>query len=74
MPARPIQISLDADLLGQIDSDPEVLEKGRSAFIRSAVRIYLQAKGRREIEDRLAQAYGGEADSLLKEVEALLGP
>jgi len=74
MPARPIQISLDSDLLGQIDSDPEVLEKGRSAFIRSAVRIYLQAKGRREIKDRLAQAYGGEADSLLKEVEALLGP
>ena len=73
MPARPIQISLDSDLLGQIDSDPEVLEKGRSAFIRSAVRIYLQAKGRREIEDRLAQAYCGEADSLLKEVEALMG-
>jgi metal-responsive CopG/Arc/MetJ family transcriptional regulator len=73
MPARPIHVSLDSDLLGQIDADPEVLEKGRSAFIRSAIQVYLQSKGRREIEDRLAQAYGGKADSLLREVEALMG-
>ena len=73
MSARPIQISLDSDLLGQIDSDPEALEKGRSAFIRSAVQLYLKAKERREIEVRLTQAYGREADDLLKEVDALMG-
>jgi len=73
MSARPVQISLDSDLLDQIDADSEVREKGRSAFVRSAVRIYLKAKERREIETRLVQAYSGEAGSLLDEVEALLG-
>ncbi len=73
MAVRPVQISMDNDLLGRIDSDPEVRDKGRSAFIRSAVRLYLKAKKRREIEARLAAAYGGEADALLDEIEALLG-
>jgi metal-responsive CopG/Arc/MetJ family transcriptional regulator len=73
MAARPVQISLDSDLLGQIDADPEVQEKGRSAFIRSAVQLYLKAKERREIETGLAQAYSGKAGSLLEEVEELLG-
>ena len=73
MAARPIQISIDSDLLDQIDTDPEVREKGRSAFIRSAVQLYLKAKERLEIETRLSQAYGGQADSLLEEVEALMG-
>jgi metal-responsive CopG/Arc/MetJ family transcriptional regulator len=72
MAARPVQISLDSDLLGQIDADPEAREKGRSAFIRTAVQLYLKAKERKEIETRLAQAYAGEADSLLAEVEALM--
>lgn len=72
MAARPVQISLEADLLGQIDADPEAREKGRSAFIRTAVQLYLKAKERREIETRLAQAYAGEAGSLLEEVEALM--
>jgi hypothetical protein len=63
---------MDSDLLGQIDADPEVREKGRSAFIRSAVEVYLKAKERRQIEMRLAEAYSGEAGSLLEEVEELL--
>jgi len=73
MSARPVQISLDSDLLDQIDADSEVREKGRSAFIGSAVQIYLKAKERLEIETRLVQAYSGEADNLLDEVAALLG-
>jgi metal-responsive CopG/Arc/MetJ family transcriptional regulator len=73
MTAKPVQISLDTDLLGRIDADPEVKDKGRSAFIRSAVRLYLEAKKRREVEARLAQAYAGEADDLLEEIESLLG-
>ncbi len=64
---------MDNDLLVRIDSDPEVRDKGRSAFIRSAVRLYLKAKKRREVEARLAAAYGGEADALLEEIEALMG-
>ena len=73
MTVRPVQISIDNDLLGRIDSDPEARDKGRSAFIRSAVRLYLKAKERREIEARLADAYGGEADALLEEIESLMG-
>ena len=73
MAARPVQISMDSDLLGQIDADPEAREKGRSAFIRSAVEWYLKAKERQQIEMQLTQAYSGEAGSLLEEVEDLLG-
>ena len=64
---------MDSALLCQIDSDPEVLQKGRSAFIRSAVELYLKAKERREIEMRLSQAYSGKIDSLLEEIEVLMG-
>jgi len=73
MPAKPVQISMDRDLLAQIDADPEVREKGRSAFVRSAVRLYLDAKGRRDIDARLVAAYGGKADELLVEAEELMG-
>jgi len=73
MTARPVQISIDSDLLGQIDADPEAREKGRSAFIRSAVELYLKAKERQRMERRLTQAYSGEAGSLLDEVQELLG-
>ncbi len=72
MAAKPIQISMDANLLGRIDADPEVRDKGRSAFIRSAIQLYLKAKERREIEARLTQSYDGEADALLGEVEDLM--
>ena len=73
MAPRTLQISLEPDLLDQIDADPEAREKGRSAFIRSAVRFYLKTKERQEIERQLAQAYAGEADSLLEEIEDLVG-
>jgi metal-responsive CopG/Arc/MetJ family transcriptional regulator len=72
MPVRSVQISMDEELLERIDGDPETREKGRSAFIRSAVEKYLAAKERREIEARLVQAYSGQADAMLEEVEDLL--
>lgn len=70
---RAVQISMDTDLLGRIDADPEVQEKGRSAFIRSAVELYLRAKQRREIEAQLGDAYAGEAAALLEEIEEVMG-
>ena len=73
MPARPVQISLDAELLQRIDRDPEVRERGRSAFIRSAVETYLNARRRRETDARIANAYGGRADELLEEVADFVG-
>jgi metal-responsive CopG/Arc/MetJ family transcriptional regulator len=73
MPAKPVQVSIDTELLTRIDRDPETRERGRSAFIRSAVELYLVAKGRHELESRLAQAYEGQADAMLEEVVELLG-
>jgi metal-responsive CopG/Arc/MetJ family transcriptional regulator len=70
---RPVQISLDEDLLRRIDRDPEAKQKGRSAFIRAATELYLQAKERKGIDDAIRRAYRGKADDLLSEVEDLLG-
>lgn len=73
MSAKPVQISIDAALLRKIDADPEVREKGRSAFIRDAVQFYLTARERRELEAGLSRAYSGEADAMLDEVAELIG-
>jgi len=73
MTAKPVQVSIDVDLLDRIDADPEVRTRGRSAFIRSAVELYLTARERRAIDARLARAYEGRADELLTEIEDLLG-
>ena len=72
MAARPVQISIEEELLKRIDEDPEAREKGRSAFIRSAVASYFSIKEHRQIADRLARAYSGHADALFEEVEDLL--
>jgi len=72
MPARPVQISMDKDLLRRIDKDPEVRKRGRSAFIRSAVELYLKAKRRRSTDREIAQAYGGQAEEMLDEIVDLI--
>jgi metal-responsive CopG/Arc/MetJ family transcriptional regulator len=73
MSAKPVQISVDTDLLDRIDRDPEVQERGRSAFIRSAVELYLAAKRRRAIDEQISRAYEGHADSLHDEIADLMG-
>ncbi|HEX5420251.1 MAG TPA: ribbon-helix-helix domain-containing protein [Gammaproteobacteria bacterium] len=73
MAVKPVQISLDTELLRRIDADPEAREKGRSALVRNAVALYLAAKERCEIDARIARAYEGEADDLLDEVKELIG-
>lgn len=73
MSAKPVQISLDTELLRRIDEDPEARTDGRSALIRSAVRLYLTAKERQAIEAQLAQAYAGQEEAMLDEVVDLLG-
>jgi metal-responsive CopG/Arc/MetJ family transcriptional regulator len=72
MAAKPVQISIDTELLRQVDADYETLTKGRSAFVRSAIELYLAAKRRREIETQIAAAYGGQADALLAEAADLV--
>jgi metal-responsive CopG/Arc/MetJ family transcriptional regulator len=73
MGVKPVQISIDGELLERIDRDPEARARGRSAFIRSAVEHYLTAKERREVEERLTRAYAGQGDAMLDEVVELLG-
>jgi Arc/MetJ-type ribon-helix-helix transcriptional regulator len=72
MAARPVQISIDPKLLEQIDRDPQTKKQGRSAFIRDAVRLYLEAKRRHEIDARIERAFGGHRDELLDDVEGML--
>ena len=64
---------MDTDLLRRIDADPEARERGRSAFIRSSVEMYLRAKRRREIDAQIASAYAKRADDLLEEAADLMG-
>jgi len=73
MPVQAVQISLDRGLLQRLDADPEVKAKGRSAFIRDALRVYLRARERARIDERIRAAYGGRGDAMLREVESLLG-
>ena len=73
MSTRPIQVSMDVDLLERIDADPETRERGRSAFLRSAAELYLSAKEQRAIDERIRRAYAGEADEMVDEIAELLG-
>ncbi len=72
MAAKPVQISIDSELLERIDRDPEAQAHGRSAFVRNAVERYLAAKGRRQIDAQIAAAYRGSADPMLLETADLL--
>ena len=72
MSMQAIQVSMDEDLLKRIDAEPEVQERGRSAFIRSAIQLYLKAKRRREVDDEISRVYEGCADEMLDEVSDLV--
>lgn len=70
--ARAVQISIDEELLSRIDKDPEARIQGRSAFVRSAVQLYLRVKASAAIDEALHLAYHGRADEALAEVEPLI--
>jgi predicted transcriptional regulator len=72
MAAKPVQISVDVELLKRIDADPETRKKGRSAFVRSAVTSYLAAKRRRAIDAAIGMAYAGAGEVMEAEVADLL--
>ena len=72
MPSQPVQVSIERALLKPIDMDPETKKRGRSAFIRSAVELYLKAKERRDIDHAIGRAYSGKGDELLAEIEDLI--
>jgi metal-responsive CopG/Arc/MetJ family transcriptional regulator len=72
MPAKPVQISIDVELLRRIDQDPETRESGRSAFVRSAVSSYLEAKRRREVDAAIRKAYADAGDAMASEIAGLM--
>jgi metal-responsive CopG/Arc/MetJ family transcriptional regulator len=72
MPARSVQISIDEDLLREIDQQPETKDQGRSAFIRSAVRLYLDMQRRRSRDRAYVEAYGGASDEVWDEFSGLM--
>lgn len=73
MPAQAVQISLDRALLKRVDADPEARKKGRSAFVRDALRAYLRARERVRVDDAIRTAYGEDGGAMLHEIEELLG-
>lgn len=50
---KPIQVMFDEDLLAELDADPVVRDKGRSAVLRRAAAEYLE----RRRSEGIAQAY-----------------
>jgi len=72
MPAKPVQVSIDRELLSKIDRDPQTKAEGRSAFIRDAVTLYLATKHRRDVDRQIAAAYRGKSDELLADTEIWL--
>jgi metal-responsive CopG/Arc/MetJ family transcriptional regulator len=72
MAARAVQVSIDEELLGRIDKDPEAKRKGRSFFLRSAVLAYLELKRRRNVDDAFREAYAGKSRELALEIDDLI--
>ena len=70
MPAERVQVSIDRELLAQIDRDPQTKKHGRSAFIRDAVKLYLATKQRGDVDRNIAAAYAGKSRELLADARA----
>ena len=56
-----IQITIDPELLHKIDNDEESIKIGRSAFLRKAVRYYLEQKKLRSISEQYRSGYTHES-------------
>jgi metal-responsive CopG/Arc/MetJ family transcriptional regulator len=72
MACRPVQISVEESLLARVDADPETKSEGRSAFVRNALELYLEAKQRKATDQKIRAAYAGAADEMLDEVSDLM--
>ena len=57
---KAVQITMDEDLLAQLDADDEVKKKGRSAVIRLAVTRWLRSRKEQLIVEEYRRAYGEE--------------
>ena len=55
---KPVQVTMDEELLRQLDALPEVKTHGRSAFIRRIASAYLRHRRKQEIREAYRQGYG----------------
>ena len=55
---KAIQITLEEDLLRDLDADDRVKAIGRSALLRQLAREYLRRERERRIDEQYARAYG----------------
>ena len=53
---KPIQVSLDEELLAELDARPEVRERGRSAVLREAAAAYLVKRRTEDIARQYEEA------------------
>ena len=58
---KTIQITMDEELLAQLDRDEETQRDGRSAVLRRAAAEYLKRRRRLDIAKSYKRAYGKEA-------------
>ena len=72
MAARSVQISLDAQLLKEVDRQPIAKHQGRSAFIRRAIETYIELQRRRGIDEAYRRAYTGKATELEEDFGELM--
>ena len=55
---KAIQITLEEDLIRDLDADERVRQIGRSALLRQLAREYLRRERERRIDEQYARAYG----------------
>jgi metal-responsive CopG/Arc/MetJ family transcriptional regulator len=55
---KPIQITIDEQLLARLDADDETKRDGRSAVVRRAVHEYLRRRRRAQIASAYRRGYG----------------
>jgi metal-responsive CopG/Arc/MetJ family transcriptional regulator len=71
MVARNVQISVDAELLAEVDRQEETKKHGRSAFVREALLMRLRALRNAEVDASYARGYAGKAKALLQDLGSL---
>ena len=54
---KPLQITMDEELLARLDADEEVQRDGRSAVIRRAIAEYLKARRRKRTAESYRRGY-----------------
>ncbi len=57
---KPVQITMDEELLRQVDALPEVKRHGRSAVLRQIMAAYLRHRQQRAIRDAYRKGYGAQ--------------